>query len=207
MARKKQVKDLKIVLLDPSTLRLAPWNPAEHTERGLNAVDESIKEFGWMEPVVVWRGYVINGNARLKRTLARAETTIPAVVRNDLTEAQAKAYTLVSRRIPQLMIDDEQKVFDLAAAMPSEKLTPFYTQDELDEKRNYLEALLRARSGDSRSDLAQDVDTRRKPEMMELRLTVPMDIWLRVGDVFEDWFKERTEDNAGITYTKRKKGG
>jgi len=185
-------KKIKVEYVDPRTLTQAPWNPKDHTERGLNALDESLNQYGWMEAVVTWKGIVINGNARLKVALERKEELIPVIKRDSLTEEEARAYSLISTRIPQFMVDNEEKLFELAKAMPREKLAAFFTADEMEEKRNYLQELLRARAANARDDVEEEVQKRKRPEVMLFQLSVPMDVYDLVGDVFEDWFTERT---------------
>lgn len=203
----KKSISLKIEYADPKTLELAPWNPKDHTERGLNAIDESLNEFGWMDVCVVWQGKVIDGNARLKVALERGEKEVPIIRRDDLTEEQAKAYTLVSNRIPQFMVDDEQKVYDLAKSLPIEKVASFYTEDELEEKRNYLQSLLQSRAERVENELHDEVDARKNPPKMVLSLHIPLEVWEASGEVWDDWFKAQVEEHPEFGFTKRRTGG
>ncbi len=201
-----QAKIRELEYVNPATLELAPWNPVDHSDRGLDAIDESLNEFGWMTPVVVWQGKVIDGNARLKVAINRGEE-IPIVRRDDLTEEQARTYTLVSRRIPQFMIDDEQKVYDLAKSLPQEKVAFFYTEDELEEKRNYLQSLLESQSPRTENEFTDNVNEGREEEKMILSLHIPVRVWDASAEVWDDWFKAQVEQHPELRFTKRKKGG
>jgi ParB-like chromosome segregation protein Spo0J len=198
---------ISITYVDPKTLKLAPWNPKDHTDRGLDALDESLSTYGWMEAVVVWKGLVLNGNARLKTALKRKETKIPIIDRSDLTEIEAKAYTLISNRIPQFMVDDERKVYDLAKSIPKEKISSFYTEDELEEKRMYLEELIKLRAQSSREDLTSEVQVKSRSSMMTLTLQLPLSVYDKIGDVLDDWFENTASQHPEIRFIKKRRGG
>jgi len=198
---------LKIEMVDPKSLMLAPWNPKDHTDRGLKALDESLTLFGWMEPLTVWNGVVINGNGRLKKCLERGEKLVPIVRRDDLTEDQAKAYPMVSQRIAKFMVDNNDMIYEIAQKLPKSMVSPFYTESELGEMRDYLKSLVSSRSQSMKDEIKTEQVKPEKRQNMVLSLIIPLDLYETVGDVFDDWFREQVENHEEIRFIKKKKGG
>jgi len=191
--------------VDPKTLELAPWNPKEHTDRGMDAIDESLRRYGWMDALKTWRNIVLDGNARLKVALKREMEEVPILRRDDLTEEEAKIYSMIAHRIPQMMIDNEQMIYDTSKAVPMEKISFLYSEDELEEKRNYLQSLLQSQAG-SRQEFEDDVGRNQPPPVMILSLYIPLAVWDASGEIFDDWFKGQVEEHPEFKFTKRKRG-
>ena len=66
-------------------------------------VAESIREFGWQQPIVVDAdGVIIAGHTRYKAAQALGLGTVPVVVADNLTAEQAQAYRLADNRTAEL---------------------------------------------------------------------------------------------------------
>ena len=66
-------------------------------------VAESIREFGWQQPIVVDAdGVIIAGHTRYKAARALGLDTVPVVVADNLTAEQAQAYRLADNRTAEL---------------------------------------------------------------------------------------------------------
>lgn len=79
-----QNNNLKIVEVAINQLNLAPYNPRKHTREQMMQLQESIKRFGVVDPVIIngateRLNVVIGGHMRLQALHELGETTVPAV--------------------------------------------------------------------------------------------------------------------------------
>ncbi len=78
-------------------------NNPRNNDDAVDAVANSIKRFGWQQPIVVWKDMVIVvGHTRYKAAKKLGLKTIPVVVADNLTEEQAKAYRLADNKTNEL---------------------------------------------------------------------------------------------------------
>jgi DNA modification methylase len=86
-----------------ATEKVVPYarNPRKN-EEAVAKVAASIKEFGWRQPIVVDKDYVvIAGHTRLMAARSLELKEVPIHVALDLTEAQVKAYRLADNRVAE----------------------------------------------------------------------------------------------------------
>lgn len=77
-------------------------NPRDNDD-AVDSVANSIKEFGWQQPIVVdIGGVIIAGHTRYKAAQKLGLKTVPVVVAKDLTEEQVKAYRLADNKSGEL---------------------------------------------------------------------------------------------------------
>ena len=84
---------------------LVPYenNAKKHTNEQIEAVEASIKEFGFRNPVIVWhnadgRPEVVAGHARITAAKKLGMKKVPCVFCDDLTDAQRRALTLADNQ-------------------------------------------------------------------------------------------------------------
>lgn len=113
-----QIHDIKI-----SALREYENNP-RHNENAVEAVAESIKQFGFKVPIVVNRTEggqfeIIAGHTRKKAAELLHLDTVPCLIADDLTPAQVKAFRLADNKTAELagwdFIALEKELAELAA--------------------------------------------------------------------------------------------
>ena len=76
-----------------------PKNAKKHDKKQIKQVAESIKEFGFNQPLVVNKdGVLVVGHGRLEAAKLLGLTEIPAITVN-LTEEQANAYRLADNKL------------------------------------------------------------------------------------------------------------
>lgn len=133
--------------------------PYENNPRNNNdAVDStanSIKEFGWQQPIVVDKaGVVIVGHTRLKAAKKLKLDQVPVTVANNLTDEQVKAYRLADNKTGELAeweskmlneeldeilnIDMEQFGFEPEKDEEIEEEPEIEFSQELNEENNYI---------------------------------------------------------------------
>ena len=77
-------------------------NPRRN-DSAVQAVANSLREFGWKQPIVVDAdGTIVVGHTRHKAALALEMTHVPVVVASDLTPEQCAAYRLADNRVGEL---------------------------------------------------------------------------------------------------------
>jgi hypothetical protein len=97
-----QKSPLKIADVPVADLKPAPYNPRDISEVAFEGLKESIKKFGFVDPVIVnvRTGLMVGGHQRLKAALALGLASVPAV-HVDLSPSEEKALnvTLNNQRI------------------------------------------------------------------------------------------------------------
>lgn len=78
-------------------------NNPRHNDGAVDAVAESIKQFGFKVPIVVDKNNVIvAGHTRLKAARKLGLVTVPCIVADDLTDEQIKAFRLADNKTAEL---------------------------------------------------------------------------------------------------------
>ena len=94
----------------PSELLIYENNP-RNNDAAVDAVANSIKEFGFKVPIVITKDLVIiAGHTRLKASLKLGLATVPCIVADDLTEGQIKAFRLADNKTAELATWDFSKL-------------------------------------------------------------------------------------------------
>ena len=91
-------KELKLVPVD----KLVPYvnNARTHSPEQVNKIRASMREFGFINPVIIDRDYsIIAGHGRIIAAKEEGLTEIPCVFADHLTETQKKAYILADNRM------------------------------------------------------------------------------------------------------------
>ena len=87
-----------IIMMPIGDVKPYPNNPRDNKE-AVDKVAESIREFGFQQPIVVDKdNIVIVGHTRLKAAKKLKLTTVPVVKAEELTEEQVKAYRLADNK-------------------------------------------------------------------------------------------------------------
>jgi len=98
--------------IDIAISRIIPYeNNPRYNENAVDAVARSIEEFGFQQPIVVDKDYVIiAGHTRHKAALKLGLETVPCVVADNLTEEQVRAYRLADNKVGELAKWDFDKL-------------------------------------------------------------------------------------------------
>lgn len=96
-----KVKSIKNIGVD----KLIPYinNAKKHTEEQVTKIASSIREFGFLSPVLIDKDYnIIAGHGRVLAAKKLELKDVPCVFVEGLTEAQRKAYILADNRLGEL---------------------------------------------------------------------------------------------------------
>ena len=94
----KTTTDFKLVSVD----KLVPYqnNARTHSPEQINKLRSSLREFGFINPIIIDRDYgIIAGHGRLLAAKEEDMTEVPCVFADHLTEAQKKAYIIADNRM------------------------------------------------------------------------------------------------------------
>lgn len=83
-----------------STLLPYGKNARTHSEDQIAQITDSIREFGWTNPVLVdAEGGIIAGHARVEAAKRLGLADVPCIVLDGLSEAQKRAYVLADNKL------------------------------------------------------------------------------------------------------------
>ncbi len=93
--------------MEVKTVGINSIKPYENNPRindgAVEATANSIKEFGWQQPIVVDKdGVIIVGHTRLRAAKQLGLSQVPVVYADNLTDAQVKAYRLADNKTGEL---------------------------------------------------------------------------------------------------------
>ncbi len=94
---------LKVSYQDPAQLRRRDRNSRTHTPRQIKQIAASIKEFGFINPVLIdGSNGIIAGHGRVEAAKLLGMGDIPTVRVDHLTPAQVRAYVIADNRLAEL---------------------------------------------------------------------------------------------------------
>lgn len=189
MAEAKQIKKVAIDKLIPYVN-----NAKVHSESQVTKIASSIREFGFLNPVLIDKDYnIIAGHGRVMAAQKLEMSEVPCLFVEGLTEAQRKAYILADNRLGELADWDMELVtselellqemnfdIDLTGFELPEQETDLAEEDELPEAPEEPISKLgdiwklgnhRVMCGDSTSQ--DDVDKLMNGQKADLYLTDP----------------------------------
>ena len=167
------MNQLKIEYVDLEQLKPFVDNPRNHSERNVDDILQSMKRFGWTNPIIARRddNMVIAGHGRIEAARLNGTEQVP-VIFTDFTENDAKLYSITDNRTSETSDWDLVALNDLVKEldeMPDIDLDDSgFTSEELDD-------LL----ADVSMDLDQyaDKDADAVPDVQETAQTQTGDIW------------------------------
>lgn len=91
-------------IIEKSISKITPYerNPRIN-DQAVEAVAESIREFGFKVPIIIDRdGVIVAGHTRLKAAKALGMEKVPCIIADDLTEEQVRAFRLADNKAAEL---------------------------------------------------------------------------------------------------------
>lgn len=93
----------KFVTVPISELIPYEKNARKHSDEQIKKIQASLREFGFVNPVLIDANYgIISGHGRVEAAKREKITEVPCVMVEHLTEAQKKAYILADNRLAEL---------------------------------------------------------------------------------------------------------
>lgn len=121
---------------------LKPYaNNPRNNDSAIEAVANSIREFGFKVPIVIDKNNVIvAGHTRWKAANMLGLDKVPCIVADDLTDEQIKAFRLADNKVAELATWDFEKLeTELAQLADDFEMTDFGFDDLLEEPMEIIE--------------------------------------------------------------------
>jgi len=97
-------QNLKIEYLPVDSLKPYSKNARKHSEKDINAIQNSIEEFGFSDPIGIWsdKNIIVEGHGRLLAAKRLGMDSVPCIRLDHLTDEQRKAYALAHNKTAEL---------------------------------------------------------------------------------------------------------
>lgn len=182
---------MKQLQLSPASIRPYKRNPRDNS-KAIESVAESIKDFGFNQPIVVDKHRVIIvGHTRHAAALLLDLKRVPVMVADHLTKAQVKAYRLADNRTNEnsFWLEDELAQELLSIPAKQRKSTAF-TDEQLAEMLGEVESAVPVKAKVEFSE-----------ELLESRNYIVL-----YFDNDVDWLSARTHFRLRSAFSKRCNG-
>lgn len=126
--------EMKVVEMELRKLIPYENNPRKN-EKAVDAVVNSIKQFGFKNPIIVDENMVIiSGHTRRLAALKLSMEKVPVIIAKDLTEEQVRAFRLADNRVASFSTWDENKLKEEIAEINEIDLSDFgFKKDKIDD--------------------------------------------------------------------------
>lgn len=116
---------MKIVEIDVDKLKAYEKNPRKN-DKAVNAVAESIRQFGFKVPIVIdTDNVIVAGHTRVKAANMLKLKKVPCIVADDLTDEQIKAFRLADNKVAELAGWDFDLLIDEIEGVDGVDMTAF----------------------------------------------------------------------------------
>jgi ParB-like chromosome segregation protein Spo0J len=89
-------------LEDLAKFKPHPKNPRNHSPEQIEEIAESIRRYGFLRAVVVWRGLILAGEGSAKAAKIAGVKSVPVVLADHLSEREAVEFMLSDNKLNQL---------------------------------------------------------------------------------------------------------
>jgi len=104
------MEEMRIQTIKISNLKEYENNPRLN-DKAVDAVANSIKEFGFKVPIIIdTNNVIVAGHTRLKACIKLGIDEVPCIVADDINEEQLKAFRLVDNKTAELADWDDEKL-------------------------------------------------------------------------------------------------
>ena len=93
---------MEIIMKKVNEIKPYEKNP-RHNDEAVKYVANSIKEFGFKNPIIIDKNNVIiAGHTRLKASIYLNLESVPCIIADDLTEEQVKALRIADNKVSEM---------------------------------------------------------------------------------------------------------
>ena len=113
-------------------------NNARKNDKAIGLVAESIQKYGFKVPVIIdTNNVLVAGHTRLKAALRLGLEKIPAIIADDLTEEQIRAFRLADNKTAELAEWDFERLEQELAAIDDEHIFELFNQNKYEDVQEY----------------------------------------------------------------------
>jgi hypothetical protein len=94
----------ELAVVERPVASLKPWknNPRTHSKKQIRQIAESLKQFGWTNPVLVdGADGIIAGHGRVEAAKLLGLTSVPTIALSEMSEAERRAYVIADNRLAE----------------------------------------------------------------------------------------------------------
>ncbi len=93
---------LKITYQDPATLKPRVTNPRTHSKKQIRQIADSIREFGFTNPVLIdGNGGIVAGHGRIEAAILLGIKKVATICLEDLSDAEIRAYVIADNKLAE----------------------------------------------------------------------------------------------------------
>lgn len=132
-----RISELDVVRIPIGELKPYDNNAKLHTREQIDAVEASIKEFGFRNPVIAWHNEdgiaeIVAGHARTTAARNLGMEDVPCIFVDDLTDAQRRALTLADNQTTMMTgFDEDMLAYELDVLADEFDMADFGFADSL----------------------------------------------------------------------------
>ena len=90
---------LKVEYIPIADINPYKGNAKMHPQEQVNQIAESIKQFGFADPIGIWGNEIVEGHGRYLAAKKLGLDTVPVIRLDDLTDEQRRAYALIHNQL------------------------------------------------------------------------------------------------------------
>ena len=134
-----RISELEVVRIPIEELKPYDNNAKLHTREQIGAVEASIREFGFRNPVIAWHNEdgiaeIVAGHARTTAARNLGMEEVPCIFVDDLTDAQRRALTLADNQTTMMTgFDEDMLAYELDVLADEFDMADFGFADSLGE--------------------------------------------------------------------------
>jgi DNA modification methylase len=157
--------------VDVSALTAFSGNPRTHSDRQVEQIAASIREFGWTNPILVdAEGTIIAGHGRLAAATQLGLTQVPVIRLGHLSDAQRKALVIADNQLALNAGWDDAALSNLIRELDAEKFELDLLGFESADLDRYLAGL--------QNEDAAETEEGELPEVPVVPTSRPGDLWI-----------------------------
>ena len=120
---------LKVEYVPIKSLKPYAGNAKEHPDWQIEQIMLSIKEFGFQDPIGIWKNEIVEGHGRLIAAKELGMDTVPVIRLDQLTDEQRRAYALVHNKLTMNTDFDWSKLEEELAALHGVDMSQYGFED------------------------------------------------------------------------------
>lgn len=122
-------------IVDKRIDEIRPYeNNPRFNDEAVEYVAESIKAYGWKQPIVVDKdNVIIAGHTRWKAAKKLGMKTVPVLIADDLDEDQVRAYRLADNKVSDFSAWDNKLLLEELSEIPEDLFTGFDFSETFDK--------------------------------------------------------------------------
>ena len=114
------MKNLRIKYEPVSSLKPYDGNAKKHPASQIEEIKESIRLFGFRDPVATWNGVIVEGHGRVIAAQQLGIEKVPVIKLDDMTDEERRAYTLIHNKTTMdsgfdsgILLDELEQIGDI----------------------------------------------------------------------------------------------